>query len=128
MSVPPPVRGIVSYIFCADAGGIADWCVRVLGFTERGRWPDEQGVVGNVELSVGDNEVWLDGPVPDWRDRTGGLPAWVGFFIDDVDAMYRHVVDMGQTVDPPVDREFGIRQLTVMDPEGHEWGFIRRID
>lgn len=121
------VRGVIAYVFCADAGAIADWCVEVLGFTERGRWPDEDGVVRNVELTLGDSEVWLDGPVPDWAERFGGLTSWIGFLVDDIDETHSQLTSRGAEVDGPVEREFGIKQLTVTDPEGHEWGFVQRL-
>lgn len=127
MTKPLGVKGIVPYIFCADAGAIADWCVAVLGFQERSRWTNENNVITNVELIVGDSEVWLDGPVPDWPTRLNGLSSWTGFWVDDVDAVYRNILATDHPVEAPVDREFGIRQLTVRDPEGHEWGFIRRL-
>ena len=44
-------------MFCDDSGAVADWCVEVLGFIERERWPDDDGVVRNVELAVGDSEI-----------------------------------------------------------------------
>ena len=122
------VRAVIPYVFCADAGAIADWCVQVLGLAERRRWSDDEGVVRNVELVVGGNEVWLDGPVPDWQERLSGLGSWVGFLVDDVDAVYGRITEAGASVEPPIDREFGVRQITVTDPEGHMWGFIRRAD
>lgn len=127
MSAAPQVRGIVPYVFCLDAGAVADWCVEVLGFVERDRWTREDGSIGNVELVVGDSEVWLDGGV-DWQERLEGLAWWTGFWVDDVDAMYDYVRTRLSDVAPPVDREFGIRMLTVSDPEGHQWGFMPRND
>ena len=120
------VRGTVPYVLCADAGAVADWCTAVLGFVERGRWADDDGTVTNVELTVGDSEVWLDGPVPDWRDRGGGLGAWVGLLVDDVDAVHRELTAAGHDVGQPLTRGFGVRELTVTDPEGHQWGFLTR--
>jgi len=114
-------------IFCADPGAVADWCVQVLGFVERGRWTDETEAVTNVELVVGDDEVWLDGPVPDWQERLGGLTAWVGLLVADVDAVHRDLTAAGHEVAPPVTRDFGIRQLIVTDPEGQQWGIITRL-
>jgi uncharacterized glyoxalase superfamily protein PhnB len=120
------VTGTIPYVFCADAGQTADWCVRALGMVERQRWTDDSGTVTNVELVVGDSEIWLDGPVPDWKDRRGGMSGWVGLLVDDVDAVYRDLAAAGHDVDPPVTR-FGTRHLTVPDPEGHEWGFVTRL-
>ncbi|WP_040491111.1 VOC family protein [Ilumatobacter nonamiensis] len=120
-------RGIIPYVFCADAGAVADWCVSVLGFVERERWPDENGVVRNVELIVGDSEVWLDGPVPDWKDRTGGLGSWTGFLVDDVDSVYEQLVAAGVGLEASRTRDHSVREITVEDPEGHAWGFVQRL-
>lgn len=120
------VRALIPYVFCIDAGATADWCVQVLGFVERDRWHNEDGVVTNVELTVGHNEVWLDGPVPDWNERLHGLSCWVGLVVHDVDAVYHHLRGRVDDLPAPRDRPFGARELTVSDPEGHQWGFITR--
>lgn len=105
MTTQPPVRGVIPYVFCADAGAAADWCVEVLGFVERERRPDDNGVVRNVELVVGASEVWLDGPVPDWHEKTGGLGSRVGVLVDDVDAVHDWLVAAGIELDPPHTRD-----------------------
>lgn len=128
MKQPVQIRGVIPYVFCADAGAVADWCVDVLGFVERERWPDDDGVVRNVELIVGGGEVWLDGPVRDWKERLGGLASWTGFLVADVDVVYRSVRAAGIDLDPPRTREHGVREITVTDPEGHAWGFVQRRD
>lgn len=128
MAEPTAIQGAIPYVFCADAGAVADWCVEVLGFDERERWPGDDGVVRNVELIAGNSEVWLDGPIPAWKDRTGGLGSWVGFLVDDVDAVYERVTAAGVDVNPPRTRDHGVREITVKDPEGHAWGFVERLD
>lgn len=124
----PAVRGVIPYVFCADAGAVADWLVEVLGFVERERWPDEDGVVRNVELVVGTSEVWLDGPVPNWNQGEGALGSWVGFLVDDVDETYERIKTAGVDLDSPRTREHGVREITVNDPEGHMWGFVQRLE
>lgn len=121
------MHGAIPYVFCADAGAVADWCVQVLGFSERERWSNEDGVVTNVELVVGNSEVWLDGPVPDWKDRCGGLGSWVGVLVDDVTAAYGRLTAGGVDLDPPRTRDHGVTEITVTDPEGHSWGFVQRL-
>jgi uncharacterized glyoxalase superfamily protein PhnB len=86
---------------------------------------DDDGKVMNAEMRAGDGEFWLDG---------GGKPAtasqrpiWIGIWVDDVDAVFRQVQAAGLGVDPPVDREIGVRMLNVRDPMGYEWGFMKRI-
>ena len=34
----------------------------------------------------------------------------------------------GVACDPPADEPYGVRMLKVTDPEGHQWGFMCRID
>ena len=48
-------------------------------------------------------------------------------YIPTIQGIYEQVRDAGVPVDPPVDRDFGVRMLTVVDPEGYQWGFMRRI-
>jgi uncharacterized glyoxalase superfamily protein PhnB len=120
------ITGLVPYVFCADAGATADWCVEVLGFTETGRWTNKEGIVTNVDLTIGPNEVWLDGPEPSWQDVKHGLSAWIGLIVPDADAKHRELRNAGREVGDLMTR-FGVRQFTVTDPEGHTWGFMTRV-
>ena len=80
-----------------------------------------------VELMVGDSEVWLDGPVPDWNDQTGGHGFWVGVLVDGVNAVHDRLVAAGVELDPPRTRDHAVKEITVTDPEGHGWGFVQRL-
>jgi uncharacterized glyoxalase superfamily protein PhnB len=126
MTQPFSVQGAVPYVFCADPGANSAWCQDILGFSERGRWTDDNGAVCNVELTLGNAEVWLDGPVPDWPQRLEGLGSWIGLQVNDLAAIHAQLRHLGVAVDPPEDRGFGTRHLTVVDPEGHQWGLIER--
>jgi uncharacterized glyoxalase superfamily protein PhnB len=125
----PELRGAIPYVFCADAGATADWCLQTfgeLGVSERGRWTDDDGAVTNVELVVGGSEIWLDGPVPAWSEHLGGLGPWVGVLVDDLDAAYRLLTDAGVAAAVPTDRGNGFREVTLTDPEGRHWGLVER--
>ena len=41
------------------------------------------------------------------------------FSCPDVDGAYRHLLDHGLDVEPPVDRVYGMRQVYVLDPDGY---------
>ncbi len=117
------LEGIVPYLFYDNAAATMAWYERVFGFTEISRWTNDDGVIQNAEMSVGDTELWLDGGGTAGRPK----PVWIGIWVDDVDAMYQQVKAAGVEAEPPVDRDFGVRMLTVEDPEGYQWGFMRRI-
>lgn len=120
--------GVVPYLHYEDAGVLLEWYGRVFGWVERARWTNRQGAVTNAEVQVGPTELWLDGSGPGYWEKQGGRPRQsIGVWVDDVDAVYERVRAAGVAVDPPVDREFGVRILTVPDPEGYQWGFMRRI-
>ena len=122
-------NGIVPYLFYEDAAAAMDWYAEVFGFEDRGRWENDSGAVQNGEMRVGNTEVWMDGGGKQLFTREGDeRPQWIGVWVDDVDAMYERIQAAGVVAEPPVTREFGVRMLTVPDPFGYHWGFIRRVD
>lgn len=57
-------------------------------------------------------------------------PVWgrAIFWVDDVDQMYRRVLDAGfQPAGEPADASWGERYFHVRDPDGHELSFARPI-
>jgi uncharacterized glyoxalase superfamily protein PhnB len=105
-----------------------DWYARVFGFEDIGRWENDAGGVQNGEMRVGNAEVWLDGGGRQLFSREGDdRPQWIGVWVDDVDAMYERIKTAGAEAEPPVTREFGVQMLTVPDPFGYLWGFMRRV-
>lgn len=81
----------------------------------------------SVTETVGNTELWLDGGGRRHLEHDGEPHAvWVGVWVDDVDAMHRRVSAEGVVVDPPEDKPYGVRMLTVTDPTGYQWGFMRR--
>ena len=60
----------------------------------------------------------------------GGWSWWgrVIFYVDDVDALYRRLVDGGVAPSTiPEDAPWGERYFHVNDPDGHEVSFARRL-
>jgi uncharacterized glyoxalase superfamily protein PhnB len=120
--------GIVPYLFFDDAAAAMDWYARVFGFEDIGRWENDAGGVQNGEMRVGNTEVWLDGGGRQLFPREGDdRPQWIGVWVDDVDAMYERIKNAGAEAEPPVTRDFGVQMLTVPDPFGYLWGFMRRV-
>ena len=121
-------EGIVPYLFYDDAAEAMVFYARVFGFEDIGRWKNDAGEVQNGEMRVGPTEIWLDGggrKIPQEGDER---PQWIGVWVDDVDGMYELIKAAGVEAEPPVTREFGVQMLSVPDPFGYLWGFIRRID
>ena len=50
------------------------------------------------------------------------------FYVDDVDAMYRRLVDAGlETSTTPADATWGERYFHINDPDAHELSFAKRL-
>lgn len=120
-----PYLGIVPYLFFDDADPAMDWYQEVFGFEELGRWRDDAGKTHNGEMRVGSTELWVDGTGA--RLDTDPRPTWIGIWVDDVEAAYERILKANITCEPPVEREFGVEMITVPDPFGYLWGFMRRI-
>jgi uncharacterized glyoxalase superfamily protein PhnB len=121
--------GLVPYLFYDDAAAMLAWYGRVFGFVEKSRWAGADGRVQNAEMLVGDSELWLDGGGQRYVERDGKRAnQWIGVWVDDPDAMHERVRSAGVEAGPPEDKPYGVRMLTVVDPEGYNWGFMRRLD
>jgi uncharacterized glyoxalase superfamily protein PhnB len=118
--------GVTPYLHYDDVAAMIEWLTRVFGFTERGRWLDQQGVLRNAELYAGDTEVWLDGDPEYWKLRERRPEEWIGVWVDDVDAMFERVKAAGIETNPPENKFYAVRTFQVTDPEGYNWGFLQR--
>ena len=119
-------KGIVPYLFHDDAEAALDFYQRVFGFEEISRWNNEEGSLQNAEMRVGPTEIWIDGGGS--RQDDDERPQWIGVWVDNVESMYQRVLAAGVECEPPVDRDFGVRMLTISDGMGYLWGFMRRLE
>jgi len=92
MPPPPELGNLVPYLHYDDAAAMIEWYERVFGFTEGRRWLDDDGRVENADMVVGDTELWMDGGGRAMHDAAGNPSAWIGVWVDDVDAMYEPMV------------------------------------
>jgi uncharacterized glyoxalase superfamily protein PhnB len=121
-------QSITPYLEYEDAGSMLDWLSRVFGFQERSRYVDKDGIVQQAEMLVGQTELWFGARGPGYWEQQGRRPSqYILVWVDDVDAMYQRVKDAGVLVEPPEDKDYGIRTIGVQDPEGYNWGFSRRL-
>ena len=120
--------GVTPNLMYEDAGEALDWLERVLGFEERARYVDKDGIVRQAEVFVGASEVWLSGHGPGyWDQHERGPDQYLVVWVDDVDAQYERVRTAGASAKPPVDHTWGVRNFYVTDPGGYHWGFHCRL-
>jgi uncharacterized glyoxalase superfamily protein PhnB len=121
--------GVTPYLYYEDAAAAIDWLARVLGFEERSRFVDKDGRVQQAEMRIGDVDLWFSGHGPGyWADKGSRPDQLTLVWVDDVDAHHARVVAAGVVADPPEDKSYGVRNYTVTDPEGYQWGFMTSLD
>jgi len=113
-----------------DAPAAIDWLCQVLGFEKKAVYPGPNGTVGHAELTLGGGMIMLGSQKDDAYGRGFKSPGEVGgvetrsayVVVADADAVYARAQAAGATIVRPIENmEYGSREFTVKDPEGHSW-------
>lgn len=116
----------------ANARSALDWLERAFGFSPHlvvdGEKPGEithaQLVLGSAMIMIGSARDDGFGATQVLPGKAGGVTATPYVVIDDVDAHHARAVAAGaEVVSPPTDQDYGGRNYTCKDPEGHLWSF-----
>lgn len=120
--------GVTPYLYYEDAKAALDFLTGVFGFREIVRYVDEDGVVREAELAVGDAVVQVCGVGPGyWESHgtTGPVGQYVIVYMSDVDSHHARVTRAGVAAEQPEDKPYGVRTYQVVDPGGNTWGFAQ---
>jgi len=125
-----PTDYILPHIYYENVADALTWLIEVFGFVEHYRFELPDGQLHGVMMHHGDAWVMLKNSV-----RTLTSPAKLNVstqslmvFIEDIDEHYRHTSSSGaRIVEQLFDTEYGERQYSVQDIEGHIWMFSKHI-
>lgn len=113
-----------------DAPAAIDWLCQVLGFEKKVVYPGPNGTVGHAELTLGGGMIMLGSHKDDEYGRGFKSPGEVGgvetrsayVVVGDADAVYARAQAASAPVVRPIQNtDYGSREFTVKDPEGHSW-------
>lgn len=110
-----------------DPDAAIAWLADALGFTAKDVFRDDAGAVAHAELTFGEGMIMLGGMPPE--GATGRLTYEQGVtstyaYADDPDALFARATAAGAQVAAPLrDTEYGSREFSIRDPEGHVWSF-----
>ena len=116
-----PFVDLVPMLMCADVQASVRFYCNVLEFEVVDRM-DDVGATGFASLRNGAAQIMLASPtyIPRAPGVEGRYPqAACYFYVEDVDALRRAVVEAGWPATECVDRFYGLREFEVVDPEGH---------
>ncbi|MBU8542248.1 MULTISPECIES: VOC family protein [Roseomonadaceae] len=112
-----------------DAPAALDWLERAFGFRRGLVVPDDKGGIAHAELHLdGAGLVMLGSVRPDGFGKApgqlGNITGSIYIRTADADAAHDRAVAAGaQVVRPLENTDYGSRDFSVRDPEGHVWSF-----
>jgi len=113
-----------------DAKAAIEFLCKAFGFEKKAVYEDG-GLVAHAELTFGNGMIML-GSVKDTEygkllvrpADAGGVTMSTYLIVEDVDAHFARAKAAGaQIVREPVTQDYGGRDYTCKDPEGHVWSF-----
>ena len=119
--IPRGYRTITPYVVAQDGAALIDFAKQVFGAEEIFRAVGSAGGI-HCEVRIGDSMVMMGGGRPGHEFRSQPAPAALHVFVDNTDAVYQRALGAGaESLQAPVDREFGERVAAVRDPFGNLW-------
>jgi uncharacterized glyoxalase superfamily protein PhnB len=113
-----------------DANAAIEWLSRVFGFERHAVYPGPNNTVGHAELTLGGGMIMLGSCKDDEYGRGFKSPADVGnvetrstyIVVTDADAVYARAKEAGGKIVREIQNtDYGSREFTVKDLEGHSW-------
>jgi uncharacterized glyoxalase superfamily protein PhnB len=113
-----------------DAPAAIDWLCKVFGFERHVVYPGPNGSIGHAELKLGGGMIMLGSCKDDEYGHGFKSPKEFGgketrssyIVVPDADAVYSRAKAEGGTIIREIQKtDYGSREFSVKDPEGHSW-------
>jgi uncharacterized glyoxalase superfamily protein PhnB len=123
---------IVPALRYRDAPKAIDWLCQAFGFEQHIVVSGKPGTVEHAELSLGDQMIMLGSVRESEFDKYMALPLDIGgrstvtlyVVVNDPDSHHARALSAGaKIIREPVDQNYGGRDYSCLDIEGHVWSF-----
>ena len=113
-----------------DAPAAIDWLCQVFGFARQAVYANPDGTIGHAELTLDGWMIMLGSQKDDEYGRRFKSPQELGgvetrsayIVVTDAEAVFARAQAAGGTIVRPLkNTEYGSREFSVKDPEGHSW-------
>jgi uncharacterized glyoxalase superfamily protein PhnB len=130
VTTPATASTIMPAMRYRDANAAIDWLCNVFGFQRHAVYPGPNNTVGHAELTLGGGMIMLGSGKDDEHSRRFKSPSDLGdqetrsvyIVVTDVDAVYARAKNAGgKIVRELQNTDYGSREFSVQDPEGHSW-------
>jgi uncharacterized glyoxalase superfamily protein PhnB len=112
-----------------DAPAAIDWLVRAFGMEKQLVIPNPDGTIAHAQLKFGPDVIMLGSSKEDALGlrsprELGGVTQSLYIYLPDVDAHHDRAKAAGAEIVIALrDTEYGSREFSARDPEGHLWSF-----
>lgn len=136
--MPTPARNtrttVIPCLRYRDAAAAIEWLCKAFGFEKQAVYPNPDGSIAHAQLAFGNGMIMLGSAKPDdagWGrlirqpDEVGGFETQAAYLVvDDADALYAQAQAAGAEIVLEIrDQDYGGRDFSCRDPEGHLWSF-----
>ncbi len=113
-----------------DAKKAMDWLEKAFGFEKSFVAEGENGIVDHAQMKIGASTIMLGSVRPGdmfgfvQPDEAKGVTQSVYIAVDDVETYYERAKEAGaDIVYDLTEQDYGSKDFSVRDPEGHLWHF-----
>ncbi len=113
-----------------DAAAALEWLGRAFGFIKGEVIDGPNGTIAHAEMHLGAGTIMPKSPMAETEFRMkspralGGINQCIYVTVEDPDAHYAHAKAAGaEILMKPFDTDYGARNYSARDPEGHLWSF-----
>lgn len=129
MPTTPARSNIIPCLTYRDAPAAIDWLCNAFGFEKKVAYDGPDGTIAHAELRLGTGYVMLGSQQEDefnWSPpgQAGHSTQMIYVVVENSDALFERAKVAGaEIVRPLTDTDYGSRDFSVRDPEGHIWNF-----
>jgi uncharacterized glyoxalase superfamily protein PhnB len=134
--MPSPAKSttvtVIPTLLYADCPAAIEWLCNTFGFEKHAVYPGEGDTVAHAELTFGNGMIMLGsakeegyGKLVTTPSKLNGATTQAAYLIvSDTDALYERVKAAGaEIVKEMTSTDYGSRDFSCRDPEGHIWNF-----
>jgi PhnB protein len=123
--VPEDYGSLTPFVLVRGVAPFIDFLREAFGAVERGRVPNEDGIIGHAEVWIGNRVLMMFDAKDDWPDT----PAFLWLYVDDCDAVHRRALKAGAAaVTPLTTNAWGDRGSRIRDPFGNIWWIQTHVE
>ena len=124
--IPEGYHTVTPYLIIKGAAEALEFYKKAFGATELFRMDQPDGKIGHAEIKIGDSPIMLCDEHLEMNHAgpktLGGSPVSILLYVEDVDTVFNRAINAGAEQQVPViDKFYGDRSGSVVDPFGHVW-------